>query len=213
MFNEQEMHSVELLIDEAIEMLAERWKRALRHDPELTDDALQILMAGTMTASKILLMVALGDVSKGEDEWKKLNDDADAHARRNVAKLVESINAAFGFKTDSLVFARVQEDEEGAPYWFAPSALEAWPGGSGGKRLALVKNVAIETISRLADLRKGKAGVEKEVCELAHVFVSVSASKMLLMMVSPAYGDTVERMANRATRELLKKFAGIGGNA
>jgi len=110
-----------------------------------------------MTASKILLMVALGDVHKGEDEWKKLNDDADAHARRNVAKLVECINAAFGFRTDSLVFARVQEDAEGVPYWFAPSALEAWPGDSGGKRLALVKNVASETIIGLSDLRKRKS--------------------------------------------------------
>jgi hypothetical protein len=213
-FNEQELHSMELLIDEAIGMQSERWRGILSRSRDFVDDALQILIAASMTTSKMLLIVSLGDVCKGDEEKrKKLNDDADAHARRNIARLIESLNAPFGFKTDSLKFAQIHEDEEGVPYWFAPSALEAWPGQSGGQRLEMIKGVTREIVVRLNELRRSKTGEQKKVCELAHVFSSVSASKMLLLMASPAYGDAVERMANRATHELLKAVAAIGGYA
>lgn len=218
MFSEEETRAMELMIDEAIGMLAERWQHLLHENPQFTQDLLEILTAATLATCKIALMFADDgtDGRKGshnERDWNKLNHDTDGHARRNVAKIIESLNSLFGFNTESLVFAQVRRDEAGVAYWFARSALEAWPGASGGSRLEMVEDFVQETIVKLRDLRHEKDEEQKGLYQFAHVFALVSASKILLMLAPAEYADAIERVANRAARELMEGAIRLGGRA
>jgi hypothetical protein len=70
MFTPEDMRNLESLVDEAINILATRWKAVLWENPEFTPDLMEILTAATMAACKALLM--LFDCGLGGTECRKV---------------------------------------------------------------------------------------------------------------------------------------------